>query len=56
LQDAFTIKKDYRELARDSRILLIDDVYTTGSTIQSCRNVLLKAGATQVDAAVIAMD
>lgn len=56
LQDAFVLKNNCRELVKNSHILLIDDVYTTGSTIQSCREVLLNTGAKQVDAAVIAVD
>lgn len=56
LKGAFVISNEYQGVIRNSRILLIDDVYTTGSTIQSCREVLLNAGAKQVDAAVIAID
>lgn len=36
------------------RILLIDDVCTTGSTLSHCRDELLRAGAARVDALVIA--
>lgn len=35
-------------------VLLIDDVITTGSTLEECTRVLVKAGAAQVDAAVFA--
>lgn len=56
LKGAFVISNEYREVIKNSRILLIDDVYTTGSTIQRCREVLLNAEAKQVDAAVIAID
>lgn len=35
-------------------ILLIDDIVTTGATINECTKVLKKAGALQVDAAVFA--
>ncbi len=56
LQDAFTVTKQHSKKIANSRILLIDDVYTTGSTTQQCRNTLLSAGATEVDVAVVAVD
>ena len=37
-----------------SRVLLVDDVTTTGSTLAGCREVLVEAGATAVYAAVVA--
>jgi len=36
------------------RILLVDDVFTTGSTLKLCREELMKSGAVQVEGFVLA--
>jgi ComF family protein len=52
LQDAFRLRKN-RDV-RGLRVLLIDDVLTTGSTLSECALVLKAAGARSVHAATAA--
>ncbi len=52
VRGAFQVVK--KEKIRNRVILLVDDVYTTGSTIRECSLVLKKAGAKEVRALTIA--
>ena len=51
---AFVLKPDYVERIKDKRVVLIDDVHTTGATIEECTDVLIKAGAQRVDVLTLA--
>ncbi len=53
LKQAFRVK--HPELISGKRVLLVDDVMTTGSTLEHCARVLTDAGAAQVDAFVVAV-
>ncbi|MGA7295047.1 MAG: ComF family protein [Terriglobales bacterium] len=52
LRGAFSVSDPTRILNRD--ILLIDDVFTTGTTASECARVLLRAGAARVWVATVA--
>ena len=52
LEDAFRLRK--KADVRHSRVLLIDDVLTTGSTLSECARILKEAGAISVHAATAA--
>jgi competence protein ComFC len=54
LKDAFQIKNP-ADLA-EKKMFLVDDVYTTGSTMEECAKVLRKAGAKQVWGITIARE
>lgn len=51
---AFALSEHYKNEIKGKRILLIDDVYTTGATIKECSKALLKAGAGDVYALTLA--
>lgn len=54
LKNAFEVNKKYLELLRGKKILLIDDVTTTGTTLENCAKILKKHGAKKVVALTIA--
>jgi predicted amidophosphoribosyltransferase len=49
LQGAFRVPESAKPLLSGRRILLVDDVLTTGSTANAAARALLRAGAAQVD-------
>ena len=54
LSDAFALSLGAKEIISGKRILLIDDIATTGATLLECAKVLKSAGATEVTGAIIA--
>ena len=54
VQGAFRVPQDKRHLVEGRRIVLVDDVLTSGATSNAAARVLLRAGAAQVDLLVFA--
>jgi len=49
MKDQFVLKSRYRKLVRDKRVLLFDDVMTTGATASRCAEALYIENARSVD-------
>lgn len=54
VQGAFIINPRRQTELQDKRILLIDDVMTTGSTLNACTKILLRGGVEKVDVLTLA--
>ncbi|MHC2990566.1 hypothetical protein OB13_02805, partial [Pontibacter sp. HJ8] len=52
VEKVFEVKKP--ELVKGKRVLLVDDVLTTGATLEACAVVLLESGCQEVSVATIA--
>ncbi len=51
---AFAVRDSWQERLQESRILLLDDVLTTGATVEECARVLKRGGAASVDVLTLA--
>ena len=54
VQGAFRVARKRGALLRGKRVVLVDDVYTTGATVRAAAKVLLRAGAKSVDVVTLA--
>lgn len=53
LRDSFIINKKHIDLIKNKNILLFDDVYTTGTTINECSKVLKQNGVNNIKILVL---
>jgi len=54
VQGAFRVRDTALDRLQGSKVVLIDDVMTTGATLESCARTLKRAGAKQVTALTLA--
>ena len=54
VQGAFRVRKSGEPRVKDKKILLVDDVLTTGATAEACSRALKRAGASCVDVLTLA--
>lgn len=54
IKNAFCVTDNAK--IKDKKVILIDDIYTTGSTVNECSKVLKKAGAKEIFVVTIAKD
>jgi ComF family protein len=54
VRGAFAINRRRGKIARGRRVILVDDVMTTGATVETAASVLKRAGAGAVDVLVLA--
>ncbi|HXW24310.1 MAG TPA: ComF family protein [Xanthobacteraceae bacterium] len=54
VQGAFRVRADARPEVAGRRLVLVDDVLTSGATLDACARALLRAGAASVDVLVFA--
>lgn len=54
VRGAFSVRTKYHAKIVDKRVLLVDDVLTTGATVEECARILLRAGAAGVDVITVA--
>ena len=56
IRNAFYIEKEKEEKVKNKRVILLDDIFTTGATARECSKKLKEAGAKDILVLVLAKD
>lgn len=56
IKGAYLLQNSEENILKDKKIILIDDVFTTGSTVDECSSILKKANPKKIDVLTIAKD
>lgn len=51
---SFGVNRRYEDLLKNKNVLLVDDVFTTGSTVNECAKILQEKGAKKVNVVTLA--
>ncbi|MDN5352588.1 MAG: hypothetical protein PWQ12_1509 [Clostridiales bacterium] len=55
LQDAIIVKNGFEKILVGKTVLLVDDIFTTGTTLDACAKALYECGAEEVRGVTVAM-
>jgi ComF family protein len=55
IRDAFALSVNYKDELKDKNLILLDDVITTGATVNECIKILREAGADKIFTLSLAM-
>ena len=52
----YKIKEDKKDIICNKNVIIFDDIYTTGTTVNECANALKKANPSKIGILTIAKD
>ncbi len=54
LKSVFVVKSEWKERIKGKTVMLVDDIYTTGATLNACSQALYEAGADKIVCVTVA--